>query len=109
ELDRGRNRMSVQGPLLLVGCGKMGGAMLRGWLAAGLPAAKTAVIEPHEPAHAAIVGLGVRVAVDMAGLAPDFTPRIVVLAVKPQQMDAVLPACRRFARPGTFFLSIAAG
>jgi len=40
-----------------------------------------------------------------AGLAP----RVVVLAVKPQGMDAILPAYRRFAGPGTVFLSIAAG
>ena len=101
--------MGVQGPLLLVGCGKMGGALLRGWLAGGLPPARATVVEPQPAAHAAIAGLGVAVLADGSGLAADFAPRVVVLAVKPQQMDAVLPAYRRLARPGTFFLSIAAG
>lgn len=101
--------MSIEGPLLLVGCGKMGGALLRGWLAGGLSPADTIVIEPQAAAHPAIAALGVTVLADPAALPPAFVPRLVVLAVKPQQMAAVLPAYRRLARPGTLFLSIAAG
>ena len=37
---------ALRGPLLLVGCGKMGGALLRGWLRQGLPADEAAVVEP---------------------------------------------------------------
>ena len=101
--------MSVQGPLLLVGCGKMGGALLRGWLAGGLSPQETIVVEPQEAGRTALAGLGVTVLADPGGLSPDFAPRTVVLAVKPQQMEAMLPAYRRLVRPGTFFLSIAAG
>jgi pyrroline-5-carboxylate reductase len=101
--------MSVQGPLLLVGCGKMGGALLRGWLAGGLSPKKTVVVEPQEAGRAALAGLGVTVLADPGALPADFAPRTVVLAVKPQQMEAALPAYRRLVRPGTFFLSIAAG
>lgn len=96
------------GPLLLVGCGKMGGAMLEGWHARGLTAAGCVVVEPS--ADPRIAGLaGVRLHADAAAIAADFRPGVVVLAVKPQSMDAVLPAYRRFAGPGTVFLSIAAG
>jgi pyrroline-5-carboxylate reductase len=101
--------MTVEGPLLLVGCGKMGGALLRGWLAGGLSPGETIVIEPQAAAQAAIAALGVTVLADAAALPADFAPRVVVLAVKPQQMAAVLPGYARLARPGTFFLSIAAG
>jgi pyrroline-5-carboxylate reductase len=101
--------MTMQGPLLLVGGGKMGSALLRGWLAAGLSPRDAMVIEPQPEAQAAITEFGSTPLADPAALAADFTPRIVLLAVKPQQMEAALPAYRRFARPGTFFLSIAAG
>jgi pyrroline-5-carboxylate reductase len=101
--------MTLQGPLLLVGCGKMGGALLRGWLAGGLPPAEIVVVEPQSAGRAEIAGLGVTAVVDAAGLPADLSPRTVVLAVKPQQMDAVLSGYRRFAQPGTCFLSIAAG
>jgi len=98
--------MTLSGPVLLVGCGKMGAAMLRGWLDRGLPPESVLAVEPNPPA---LDGLAVRHCADAAGLPADFVPRIVVLAVKPQVMAAVLPAYRRLARPGTVFLSIAAG
>jgi pyrroline-5-carboxylate reductase len=104
---------AITGPILLVGCGKMGGALLGGWIAAGLPPAAVAVVEPvGDMAQAARDTHGVAVAADIADLddlCPGFAPRIVVLAVKPQVMAAVAPPYRRFAGPGTVFLSIAAG
>ncbi len=88
------------GGLVLLGCGKMGGAMLQGWLAAGVPAASVHVVEPSPPPH--LAGLGVRLGV------PD-RAAAVVLAVKPQMMAEALPAVARLAGPSTLFLSIAAG
>ena len=98
--------MTLGGPVLLVGCGKMGAAMLRGWLDRGLAPDAVLAVEPNP---VSLDGLAVRHCADAAGLPGDFVPRIVVLAVKPQVMAAVLPAYRRLARPGTVFLSIAAG
>ncbi|HEY0521883.1 MAG TPA: pyrroline-5-carboxylate reductase [Stellaceae bacterium] len=100
-------------PLLLVGCGKMGGALLGGWLAgAGSGGAQRtiAIVEPGD-GKAGFAGRPGVIAVDSAdALDPQFRPGVVVLAVKPQMMDDVLPALRRFAAvPGTVFLSIAAG
>lgn len=101
--------MSVTGPLLLVGCGKMGGALLRGWLAGGLRPEETVVVEPQAAAHPDIARLGVSVVAEAAALPAGFHPRIVVLAVKPQQIAAALPAYVGLAGPGTLFLSIIAG
>jgi pyrroline-5-carboxylate reductase len=95
--------------LLLVGCGKMGGAMLEGWLARGVAASDVIVAEPAEalrPKRAGIASVASSADVGQ-------TPGIVVLAVKPQSMDAVLPDLKRFAgdgsKGGSVFLSIAAG
>jgi pyrroline-5-carboxylate reductase len=97
--------------LLLVGCGKMGGAMLTGWLDGGQVGA-VAVIEPATDTTAGFSGRGVRIEPSLDALVSggeDFRPDVVVFAVKPQAMDAVVPPYRRFAAPGTVFLSIAAG
>ena len=93
------------GKLLLVGCGKMGGAMLEGWLARGLAASNVVVAEPVEAIRPYKPGL--RVVASSGEVAE--TPEIVVLAVKPQSMDSVLPDLKRFADKGAVFLSIAAG
>jgi pyrroline-5-carboxylate reductase len=93
------------GKLLLVGCGKMGGAMLEGWLARGVPAVDVIVAEPAEALRPRAPGLRAVASAAEVGEVPE----IVVLAVKPQSMDAVLPDLRRFADAGAVFLSIAAG
>src|SRR5260370_31714236 len=86
----------------------MGWAMLRGWLARGAAQRFMVVgpaVAPAERAEAAGDGW-YRTATDMpAGLAPD----AVVFAVKPQLIDAVVPRYRRWVRPQTLCLSIAAG
>ncbi len=90
--------------ILLVGCGKMGSAMLAGWLEQGLAAADMVVVDPH----AAQVPDGVAVAAAAAAVPAAFSPDIVILAVKPQMMPDVVPAYARFAGRAVF-LSIAAG
>ena len=93
------------GKLLLVGSGKMGGAMLEGWLARGLAASDVIVAEPMEAARPKKPGMrSVASSAEVADM-----PEIVVLAVKPQSMDGVLPDLKRFADNGAVFLSIAAG
>jgi pyrroline-5-carboxylate reductase len=93
------------GKLLLVGCGKMGGALLDGWLSRGLATADVLVAEPVEALRPKKPGL--RTVGSTSEISE--TPEIVVLAVKPQTMDAVLPDLHRFAEAGSVFLSIAAG
>ncbi|MEE9209291.1 MAG: pyrroline-5-carboxylate reductase [Kiloniellales bacterium] len=101
--------MDIGGALLLVGCGKMGGALLGGWLERGLAPERVTVVEPLEASVAGFAARGVAAVAEAGALAPDAAPAVVVLAVKPQQMDAAMPGLARFARPGTVFLSIAAG
>jgi pyrroline-5-carboxylate reductase len=93
-------------PLLLVGCGKMGGAMLSGWLERGLTEA--VVVEPHAAAAAGFAGR-VTVVPDAAAIPAGFRPSAVVLAIKPQEAAATLPAFARFVSPETVFVSIMAG
>ncbi len=101
--------MELDDRLLLVGCGKMGGALLRGWLERGLELPKVTVVEPVAEARAEVAALGVGALTGLNEIGAAFQPAFVVLAVKPQMMDAVLPDCRRFAASGAAFLSIAAG
>ena len=94
--------------LVLVGCGKMGSAMLRGWLAGGA-ISRFHVVEPEDmpPGFAPAPEIAWHTTPDT--LPPELTPDAVVFAVKPQVVDAVLPPYRRWARPETLFVSIVAG
>jgi len=97
-------------PLLLVGCGKMGGALLAGWLDGPEAAGGVHVVEPVVAAVGDLARRpGVTVHASAEALPDGLAPGTVVLAVKPQSMDAALVPLRRFAAPGTCFLSIAAG
>jgi len=96
--------------LVLVGCGKMGGALLEGWLERGIEAANVTVIEPSAETAANLEKkFAVRLIDSPAAIGSDFAPEVVVFAVKPQVMDEVVPPYARFAGPGCVFLSIAAG
>ncbi len=95
-------------PLLLVGCGKMGAALLRGWIRGGLAGSGVWVVEPDSAALGDLTQAGVRIFADADSLPASLAPKVVLLAVKPQTMDAVVPAYRRHAGQA-LFLSIAAG
>ena len=100
---------SFPASLVLVGAGKMGGALLRGWLDLGLEAARIRVIEPA-PA-ASIRGLceahGVRLDLDPGQSGPP--PEVLVLAVKPQMLEATTPQLVGSADEATLVISILAG
>ena len=102
--------MSASRNILLVGCGKMGGAMLRGWLSRGLDTGNVMVVEPFaEAADSLKEELSVRVVADMGDIEAGFSPEIVVFAVKPQGMDDIVPRYADIAARGAVILSIAAG
>lgn len=97
---------SPERPLLLLGCGKMGGALLNGWLAHGLNPAACVILDPYpSDALKAIEGLTLLTEGRYDGPAP----RAVMLSVKPQMMDEAMPTVTGFAGPDTLYLSIAAG
>lgn len=99
--------LHLDGPLLLVGAGKMGGAMLAGWLRQGLDA-KSVLIQDPAPSPQ-IMDLMKSHGIASAAAALPKPPSVVVLAVKPQMIDAVLPGVKPALRPHTVLLSIAAG
>jgi pyrroline-5-carboxylate reductase len=88
--------------LVLLGCGKMGTALLTGWLAAGVPAASVWVIEPNPTDWLKASGVHLNKGVPPA-------PAVALLAVKPQMMGAALPALQALGNGTTLFISIAAG
>lgn len=88
--------------ILLVGCGNMAGAMLQGWLAAGLDPARFTVADPSPRELPA----GVRV-VDAVPQGEVFDA--ILLGVKPQILGALVPAVVPVAGPATLLISILAG
>lgn len=92
----------LPGPLWFVGCGNMGSAMLDGWVAAGVDPGLVTVIRPSERA----VGHGVRVLTDYP---EDEVPAIVLLAMKPYQLDGVVPGLAPILDAETVLISILAG
>lgn len=100
----------MNSPLILAGCGKMGGALLEGWLERGIEASRIIVIDPDAGVAADLsrrFGVSVFPTADRVGA--DIIPGVVIFAVKPQVMDGVVPAYARFADHGCVLLSIAAG
>ena len=96
--------------LMLVGCGKMGGALLAGWLDRDFAADAIRVIDTDGPtAEAVRTRHGVTVYQVPDAIDPAFAPDVVVFAVKPQSMEEMWPTYRRYAAAGAVFLSIAAG
>jgi pyrroline-5-carboxylate reductase len=97
-------------PLLLVGAGKMGGAMLGRWLELGLDARQVTVLDPYlDKDHKKdLLRKHARVAVDAAE-AGEANYRVVVLAVKPQSIDDALSAIASLVGSETAVVSIAAG
>src|SRR3569833_2941638 len=80
---------NLNGSIVLAGAGKMGGAMLTGWLAQGVAAGKLAVIDPAQA--------------DLGDVA------VLVVAVKPQMFADAAPHLRALVAPSTLVLSIMAG
>lgn len=102
--------MAGKNTVVLAGCGNMGFAMLQGWIAAGALKAQDAfVVEPNESLRARAAELGVTAAADTDALPADLAPALIVVAVKPQAMDAVLPSYRALAAGGAAIVSVAAG
>jgi pyrroline-5-carboxylate reductase len=98
---------NVHGTIALAGAGKMGGAMLTGWLAQGLDAKRVVVIEPHPSAEIdALVAQGVRLNPTAKGVGEVDT---LVVAVKPQSFREAGALLKPFVGPSTLVVSIMAG
>lgn len=95
--------------VVLVGCGNMGFAMLKGWVHGGrLGRGGVVVVEPQQALRERATALGVATFDSADALPSDLSPRLIILAVKPQVILDVAAGYRRFTDSVTF-LSVAAG
>lgn len=101
--------ISLDGTLLLAGAGKMGGAMLSGWLDRGLDPQRIVVQDPGPPPEVAALIARHRIEVRDAPKPMPKPPAVILVAVKPQVMDQVFPPLAKLAGPETLVLSVAAG
>lgn len=91
--------------LVLLGCGKMGSAMLQGWIKQGVPASSVWIIDPHPSDWVlGLVADGLHLNTDLPA-----SPAIVLVAVKPQMMAEALPSLTPLGNGSTLFISVAAG
>ena len=88
--------------LVLLGCGKMGSALLAGWLRRGVDQRSVWVLEPNPSDWLTAQGVHLNQGVPAR-------PAVCILAVKPQMMGAALPSIVALGNGATLFLSIAAG
>ena len=95
----------IAGPVVLVGAGKMGAAMLDGWVARGIDPAKVAVIEPQPSLQVARYGSN-GLKINPQG---SLQAAVIIIAVKPQAASDVMPSLARFITPSTVAVSIMAG
>ena len=95
----------IKNTIALAGAGKMGGAMLTGWLAGGLDAARVVVIEPHPSDEIrAFAAKGIKLNPKSAAAADT-----LVVALKPQAFREAGPALKPLVGPSTLVVSIMAG
>ena len=97
----------IKGAIVLAGAGKMGGAMLSGWLAQGLDARSLGVIEPHPSDEIrALAAQGIRLNPPPREIGAAAT---LVVALKPQMFREAGAMLKSFAGPATLVVSIMAG
>lgn len=101
--------LSVNGPVILAGAGKMGAAMLSGWLARGLDPKLIIIQDPNLSGDAADLAQRHHLRTEPSLARLDQPPAVIVVAVKPQLIDAVLGSLAALAGADTVMLSIAAG
>lgn len=92
------------GTLVLAGAGKMGGAMLTGWLAQGLDPARVVVIDPFVSDEIKALGMTINPPAKDVG-----TVAVLVIAVKPQMFSEAGASLKTFVQPSTLVVSIMAG
>ncbi len=94
--------------ILLVGCGKMGTALINGWAKQGRNTSDIIVIEPDNRAVDRLTSKGITCCLSFEDLPSDYNPDVVLFAVKPQILDKVVPIYSVFLE-NVVFISIAAG
>ncbi|MGG6898134.1 pyrroline-5-carboxylate reductase [Rhizobium sp. BR 315] len=106
--EHSASTLASSGPIILIGAGNMGGALLTGWLKNGVPGSSVIVVDPNpsEPMRQMIADAG---ASHATGVPAGVTAGVLFVAVKPQVMDEVLPSFKAVMDENTVVVSIAAG
>ncbi|TLX14026.1 pyrroline-5-carboxylate reductase [Rhizobium sp. MHM7A] len=99
---------SSANPVVLIGAGNMGGAMLAGWLKSGVPGSAVIVVDPG-PSSAMLATIKEASATHLTEVPAELKASVLFLAVKPQVMETVLPAVKSAVGPATVVVSVAAG
>lgn len=94
--------------VLLIGCGNMGFAMLKGWRVAD-PSLTAWVVEPADALRSRAAEVGANAVAGPGELPQGLQPDLIFLAVKPQVMGDVVPVYASFAGGPATFVSVAAG
>ncbi len=100
--------IDFEGRLVLIGAGKMGGALLEGWLKQGLDASRLVIFDPapSPEVHGIIRTRSLALNTDPAEIRD---AAVIVVAVKPQAFDAALSGMRALRQPDSLVVSIVAG
>ncbi len=98
--------LSAADRVLLLGAGRMGGALLEGWLKSGLTTTPPIVLDPSPQDDIRRAAKNGRIQLNPG---PDKPVTVAVVAVKPQIIEAALAGLRAYLAPDTIVLSIAAG
>ena len=99
---------SSSGPIVLVGAGNMGGALLTGWLKSGVAGSSVIVVDPG-PSAPMLTMIAEAGATHATSLPEGIKAGVLFLALKPQVMEAVLPSLRHAVGPESVVVSVAAG
>ena len=101
----------IEGTILLVGCGKMGQALLQGWFKDGLSPVDVMIVEPAGRASIPVCEQhrALSVLAKASDIPRDFRPDVVIFAIKPQVAASVIPDYAPFVRQHPVLLSILAG
>ncbi len=101
----------IEGTILLVGCGKMGGALLEGWFKQGMNPVDAMVVEPagRDAVMPCKKHRALSCVAHVKDVPRDFRPDVVLFAVKPQIADDVVPAYAHLTAQHPVFLSVIAG
>ena len=101
----------MEGTILLVGCGQMGGALLEGWFKRGMSPVDAMVVEPagRDAVAPCKTHRALSCVASVRDVPRDLHPDVILFAVKPQVADAVVPEYRTFIAEQPVILSVIAG
>ena len=91
-------------PIILFGCGKMGSALLQRWLASGLNPQLVKIIQPRINEYSKTF-TNCQIVTDY-NLLRNINPLVIILAVKPQNMDNIMPQVVQLSSSDTMIISI---